>query len=195
MSPTPRILAFAGSLRKDSFNKKLVRVAAAGARAAGAEVTELDLSDHRLPVYDGDLEAAQGLPEGALRLKQMFVDHDGLLIAAPEYNSSITAALKNTIDWVSRPTTADEPPLSGFVGKVAALVAASPGALGGLRGLVHLRSILSSIRVIVLPDQKAVGRAHEAFDENGALKDPAQQEAVEKIGAELGRTLSRLMKA
>src|SRR6185295_2879266 len=101
----PKILAFAGSMRKDSFNKKLIRVAAEGARSAGAEVTLIDLKDFPLPVYDGDLEAAEGLPAGAKKLKELFLQNQGLLIASPEYNSSIPGTLKNAIDWVSRPAT------------------------------------------------------------------------------------------
>ena len=188
---TPKILAFAGSLRRDSFNKKLVQIAAAGATAAGAEVTYLDLQDFPLPVYDGDLEAAEGLPENAIALKQIFLDHDGLLISCPEYNSSISAALKNLIDWVSRPH-GDEKPLECFDGKVAALLAASPGALGGLRGLVTVRSILNNIKVIMLPDQLAVGSAHDAFDDGGALKDEKQQQRAEGIGARLAEVVGKM---
>src|SRR5271167_1654777 len=114
----PRILAFAGSLRRDSFNKKLVSIAAHGAREAGAEVTLIDLKDFPLPLFDQDLEAAQEPPEAATKLKRLFIDHDGLLIASPEYNSSITAVLKNAIDWVSRPAP-NETPLIAFKGKVA----------------------------------------------------------------------------
>jgi chromate reductase, NAD(P)H dehydrogenase (quinone) len=178
----PRILAFAGSLRRDSFNKKLVKVAAAGARAAGAEVTEIDLKDFPLPLYDGDIEAAEGLPANAKKLKELFLAHQGLLLACPEYNSSITAVLKNVIDWVSRPAPG-EASLACFTGKVVSLMAASPGALGGLRGLVTVRSILGNIQCIVLPDQVAVGKAQEAFDEKGDLKDPKQKASVEKLGA------------
>jgi NAD(P)H-dependent FMN reductase len=188
---SPRILAFAGSLRRESYNKKLIRIAAAGARAAGAEVTLIDLRDFPLPVFDEDLEAAEGLPELARRLKQLFLDHDGLLIAAPEYNSSITAVLKNTIDWVSRPV-AQQQPLAEFRGKAAAIMSASPGALGGLRGLVHVRSILSNINVLVLPEQHAVVRAHEAFAADGSLKDAQQQANVERIGARLSAMIAKL---
>src|SRR5215468_10289395 len=170
----PRILAFAGSTRRDSFNKRLVPVAAKGARDAGAEVTLIDLKDLSLPLFDQDLEAEQGIPENGKRLKQLFINHDGLLIACPEYNSSITAVLKNAIDWVSRPAP-DEPPLVAFRGKVATLMSASPGALGGLRGLVHVRSILGNIGVIVLPDQVAVPKAREAFLPDGSLADAKQQ--------------------
>src|SRR5438876_12428516 len=123
--PAPRILAFAGSTRGESFNKKLVRIAAEGARSAGGDVTLIDLRDYPLPLFDGDLEAADGLPEKARELKRLFLNHDGLLISEPEYNSSITAVLKNTIDWVSRPVP-NEPPLAGFTGKVAVLMSASP---------------------------------------------------------------------
>ncbi len=186
---TPRILAFAGSLRKDSFNKKLIRIAADAARVAGAEVTLIDLKDYPLPIYDGDIEAATGLPENAQKLKKLFLQHDGLLLSCPEYNSSISAVLKNTIDWVSRPVPG-EAGLACFNGKVAVLMSASPGALGGLRCLVHVRSILGNINVIVLPGQVAVSKAHEALDANGTLKDATQQASVEG----LGKTLTEFLK-
>ena len=186
----PRILAFAGSLRRDSFNKKLVSIAARGAREAGAEVTLIDLKDFPLPVFDQDLEAEHGMPENGKKLKQLFIDHDGLLIAAPEYNSSITAVLKNTIDWVSRPAPG-EPSLVAFRGKVATLMSASPGALGGLRGLVHVRSILGNVGVIVLPDQIAVVKAHDAFKADGSLLDPKQQAGIEGLGKTLASFLKK----
>ena len=191
MSRTPRILAFAGSLRRESYNKRLVRIAVEGARAAGADVTLIDLKDYPLPIYDGDLEQAHGIPENGRKLKQLFLEHQGLLISAPEYNSSITAVLKNTIDWVSRPAPG-EPSLAAFLGKVAALLSASPGALGGLRGLVHVRAILGNIRVLVLPEQVAVVKAHEAFQDDGSLKDAKLQEAVLAIGKNLAQTVRKL---
>ncbi len=188
----PRILAFAGSTRKESFNARLVRIAAEGARSAGADVTVLDLNDYPLPLFDQDLEQEQGMPENAAKLKQLFLDHDGLLIASPEYNSSITPLLKNTIDWVSRPAEG-ESPLAAYRGKVSALMAASPGGLGGLRGLVHVRSILSSIGVIVLPDQIAVPRAFEVFDDTGKLKDEKKQSSVEGLGRSVAEMLGKLV--
>lgn len=188
---TPRILAFAGSLRKDSFNKKLVRIAVRGAEAAGARVTLLDLRDYPLPVYDGDLEAEQGLPDNARTLKRLMIEHDGFLISAPEYNSSISAVLKNTIDWASRPEPG-EAPLAAYRGKGAALMSASPGALGGLRGLVTVRSILGNIGVHILPDQVAVPKAHEAFAADGTLKDAKQQASIEDLGKALAQFLAKL---
>ena len=128
----PRILAFAGSARTDSYNHRLLLVAAEGAQAAGADVTVLNLKTYPLPLFDEDLEREDGTPENATQLKQLFLDHDGLLIASPEYNSSITPLLKNVIDWVSR-SAEGEAPLAAYRGKVAALMAASPGGLGGLR--------------------------------------------------------------
>jgi chromate reductase len=184
MSTVPRILAFAGSTRTESFNKHLVKIAAAGARVAGAEVTLIDLRDYPLPVYDGDLEARDGLPANARKLKDLFLAHQGLLISAPEYNSSITAVLKNAIDWVSRPVPG-EAALNCFDGKVAALMSASPGALGGLRGLVHVRAILHN-------EQVAVPNAAEAFAPNGSLKDAKQQTAVEALGVKVAQILARL---
>jgi NAD(P)H-dependent FMN reductase len=187
----PRILAFAGSTRRDSFNKKLVSIAVKGAQQAGAEVTLIDFKDFPLPLFDQDLETEQGMPENGKKLKQLFIDHDGLLISFPEYNSSITAVLKNALDWVSRPAPG-EPSLVAFRGKVATLMSASPGALGGLRGLVHVRSILGNIGVIVLPDQVAVAKAREAFQPDGSLTDPKQQGAIEGLGHTLGSFLSKL---
>jgi chromate reductase len=191
MNATPKILAFAGSARQDSYNKRLVRIAAAGAQGAGVEVTLVDLRDFPMPIYDGDLEAHEGIPENALKFRHLMKLHHGLLIASPEYNSSISPLLKNTIDWVSRPVNGEDG-LAPFRGKVAALLAASPGGFGGLRGLVHVRAILGNIGVLVLPDQLAVGKAHEAFNSDGTMANPKQQAAVEALGANLATILSKL---
>jgi len=188
----PRILAFAGSTREASYNKRAVRIAASGARAAGAEVTLIDLRDFPMPLFDGDLHAREGLPPKAREFKALMLASDGLLIASPEYNSSITGVLKNAIDWASRQEPGEES-LAAYVGKVAAIMSASPGALGGLRGLVHLRAILGNIKVLVLPDQVAVTRANEAFAEDGSLKDAKQQAAVERLGATLAATIAKLI--
>jgi NAD(P)H-dependent FMN reductase len=187
----PRILAFAGSTRRDSFNKKILSIAARGAREAGAEVTLIDLKDLPLPLFDQDLEAEQGMPENGKKLKQLFIDHDGLLLSCPEYNSSITAVLKNAIDWVSRPAP-NEPSLVAFRGKVATLMSASPGALGGLRGLVHVRSILGNIGVLVLPEQIAIVKANQALKQDGSLADPKQQAGIEGLGHTLASFLMKL---
>lgn len=191
MSTGPRVLAFAGSTRSESYNKRLIRLAAAGATAAGAEVTLVDLRDYPLPLYDGDLEERDGIPGNVRKLKDLFLANHGLLISAPEYNSSITAVLKNTIDWVSRPV-AGEAALNCFDGKVAGLLSASPGALGGLRGLVHVRAILQNIRVLTVPEQVSVSNATEAFTADGSLKDAKQRAAVEALAAKVVRTLSLL---
>jgi NAD(P)H-dependent FMN reductase len=192
MSAAPRILAFAGSLRQASYNKKLVRIAAAAARAAGADVTLIDLRDYPMPLFDEDLEAASGVPEPAARFKKLLWEQDGLLLSAPEYNSSITGVLKNAIDWATRPTTPNEPLVAAFRGKTAALLSASPGGLGGLRGLVTVRSILGNIGVLVLPEQVAVPRAFEAFKDDGSLKDPKVQESVEGVGRALVEMLKKI---
>lgn len=193
MATTPRILVFGGSLRRDSFNQKLAAIAADGARSAGAEVTFIVLRDFPLPVFDEDLETATGKPDPAVKLKALFRDHHGLIIASPEYNSSVTAALKNAIDWVSRTDSDDEPALSALSGKSAILCAASPGALGGLRGLVHLRAILGNIGITVLPDQVAVGNAYQAFRDDGSLADERQAERVRKLGATLANHLKKIL--
>lgn len=192
MARVPRILAFAGSSRRESLNKKLVRRAVAGAKAAGAEVTLIDLADYPLPLFDQDLEARDGAPGSAIELKELFKRHDALLIASPEYNSSVTALLKNTIDWVSRPAKGEQP-LECFAGKSALLIAASPGALGGLRGLVHLRAILGNIQVLVLPDQRAVAAAHEAFAPDGTLADAKLDQQIQALGAKLAQVTAKLV--
>lgn len=189
---SPKIVAFAGSTRTGSFNKQLVAIAADAARTAGAEVTIVDLRDLALPLFDQDLEAADGLPAGAKKFKALLRESDGFLIASPEYNSSIAPVLKNAIDWATRSESDDEPPLIGFRGKAAALFAASPGALGGLRGLVHLRAILGNIGVLVLPEQVAISVAHEAFDEAGKLKDERKAKQVGDLARNLVATLSKL---
>ncbi len=186
-----KILAFAGSARKDSFNKQLVRLAAAKIEAHGGEVTLIDLADYPQPIYDGDLEGEQGIPENARHLYQLMNDHAGLLLACPEYNSSITPLLKNTIDWLSRPREGDKP-LQAFQGKVAGLLAASPGKLGGLRGLVHVRSILGNIGVVVVPQQAAIPVAHEKLDEAGQLQDESLDKAVDGVCRSLVEMTQRL---
>jgi chromate reductase len=189
--PAPKILAFAGSTRRDSFNRKLLPIAVAGAREAGIEVTHIELSDYVLPLFDQDLESTSGSPEAAKKLKQLFLDHQGLLIASPEYNSSVTPLLKNVIDWVSRQAPGEQS-LAAFRGKAAGLISASPGALGGLRALVHLRSILGNIDVLVIPNQMSIMKAHEAFADDGSLKDAKQQASVKLVGQKLAELMSRL---
>lgn len=179
-----RILAFAGSTRTDSFNKKILKTAVYGAREAGADVTVIDLRDFSMPLYDGDLEAKLGIPENGKKLKDLFNSHHALLLALPEYNSSMSGVFKNSIDWVSR-SAPGEDPLECFVGKVAGLISASPGSLGGMRGLVHVRAMLENIHVLVMPEQVCVSKAEEAFDENGNLKNEKIKKSIEKVGANL----------
>ena len=187
----PKILAFAGSTRSDSFNKKLVKIAVNGAIDAGVEVTFIDLRDFPMPLYDGDLEQQEGLPASARKLKDLMLTHQGFLISSPEYNSSISGVLKNTIDWTSRQTEG-ESPLACYKGKIAGIMSASLGGFGGLRGLVTVRSILENIGVLVIPDQVAIAKAHEAFNSDGTLKNKTQEEQVKNIGASVAKILMKL---
>mgnify|MGYP000877109154 CR=1 FL=1 len=193
MSAGPRILVFAGSTRRESVNRGLARVAADRLAAAEARVTLLELAEYPLPLYDGDLEAASGLPENALMLKQVFIAHDAIVFVSPEYNSSIPPLLKNTIDWVSRPL----PEQSGYVpfsGKVAALISASPGFLGGMRGLRHLREVLTELRMIVLPGQVSLAAANKAFDAEGKLTDEATLRRLDGLVEDLLKMTGLLSK-
>ena len=187
-----RILAFAGSTREGSFNRKLIRIAARGAKNAGADVTLVELVDYPMPLFNQDLEVNEGMPKAAHELKQLFIEHDGLLIASPEYNSAFTPLMKNTLDWVSRRETDDEPPLAAYQGKVAAIMSASPGRLGGIRGLVFLRMLLANLGIVVLPEQQAIPQAMQAFNEDGSLIDSLQQEAVLNLGINLSNMLAKL---
>lgn len=193
MSQTIKILAFAGSARRDSVNKRLV--VAAAKLVQGAEVTVVDLADFPMPLYDGDAEDADGMPVKVKEFKQLMNDHDGLLLACPEYNSSITPLLKNVIDWCSRPATSDEAPMTSYRGKVAGLLGASPGGLGGMRGLRHIREILGNIGVTVTPNQHALGGAFDAFDSEGNLKDDRAAKAVQNVVDQLVRTTQALASA
>jgi NAD(P)H-dependent FMN reductase len=191
MPHKPRILAFAGSARTGSFNKMLVEIAASGARRAGADVTIIDLRDYPMPVYDADLEAASGLPESVVKLRAIMRENDAFLISSPENNGTISALMKNVVDWASRPV-AGEPPFACFEGKAAAICAASTGALGGIRGLIHLRSLLGHMRMLVIPEQKGIPKSRDAFDANGALRDENDRQAVENIGAKLAQIIAKL---
>ena len=185
MSRTPTLVALAGSTREQSFNKKLIHLAVQSAERAGASVTLVDLRDYPLPLYDGDLERKQGIPENALKLRPTFVAADGLLIASPEYNGSYSGVLKNTFDWLSRPTETDTS-MSAFANKIVGIMSASPGGLGGLRGLSQLRVLLANLNTVVIPEQVAVSRAHEAFSETNELRD-------EKTSKTLNQLVSRVV--
>lgn len=178
----PKIIAFSGSARAQSFNQRLVSIAAEAARTAGADVTILSLGEYPLPLYDADLEASDGLPANAISLKTLFAGSDGILIATPEYNSSIPALLKNALDWISRPGPGESAlTFSGFRGKVAGIMTASTGPLGGIRAVTHLRQILTQLYVLVLAEQAAIPLADQAF--NGALlADAGRRQSVEDIG-------------
>lgn len=188
----PKLLAFAGSSRKDSFNKKLVKIAASGAESAGAQVTVIDLAAFPMPLFDEDLESAEGMPDKAREFKNLLIAHEGFLIASPEYNSAFSPLLKNAIDWASRSESDNEAPLVAYRGKVAAIMAASPGGLGGIRGLVFLRMLLGNIGVFVLPDQHVISQAFKAFGDDGSLVDKKQEQAIINLGLKLTEVVEKL---
>lgn len=177
------LLIFAGSTRTQSWNRRLALATAACAKEQGVQPTVLELGDFDLPLYNADLEA-RGTPAAVIRLKELFFRHPAWIICSPEYNGSYTGLLKNTIDWVSSPVKGDPIWSSGtkpFAGKVVGLMAASPGALGGLRGLSHLTPLLMNLQCWVAPRQFALARASEAFDETGALKASSARDTVSGV--------------
>jgi chromate reductase, NAD(P)H dehydrogenase (quinone) len=182
----PKILVFAGSVRTGSFNGRLAALAAKELALLAADVTRISLADYPLPLYDGDAEAASGVPENAMKLKRQFAAHHGIFIASPEYNASITPLLKNTLDWISRVREGGEPPRAAFRDRVFALGAASNGTHGGYRSLIALRHVLElGCGALVLPDQVAIRNAANAFDEVENLRDAADAERLRSMLARL----------
>jgi len=188
----PKILAFGGTLRQASWNKKLAHAAAAYAQEAGAEVTFADLRDYPMPLYDQDLEDASGKPEAARQWKQLMVEHDGFLISTAEYNRSITAALKNAIDWASRGDADDARPVPAYRGKTVALMSASGGAMGGMRALYHVHDVFYALGCHILPRQVAVPKVHTVFNDDGTIGDEATAEKIQALAAELVEFTRRL---
>jgi chromate reductase len=191
-SDMAKILAFEGSARRESLNMKLLKVVAAGALDAGADLTLVDLADYEMPLFNQDLETEQGMPEKAGEFKRLMIEHDGFLIASPEYNSAFSPLLKNTLDWASRAESDDEPPLAAFRGKTAGIVGTSPGGLGGIRGLVHLRMVLGNLGVVVMPEQQAVPNGFLAFNDNGTMSDGKLEVRIRKLAANLVEFTNKL---
>lgn len=187
-----KILAFAGSSRKESYNRKLLEIAVLGAEQAGASVTLVNLADYPMPLFNQDHEDEEGMPENAHKFKKLMIEHDALLIASPEYNSAFSPLLKNVIDWASRTEEDGEASLSAYQNKVAVIMSASPGALGGSRGLVFLRMLLANMGVIVLPEQKAIPQAFKAFNDDGSLSDDRNHQAVLALGRKLAEVAGKL---
>lgn len=177
----PKILVFAGSIRTGAYSGKTADAATKELALQGAEVTRISLADYPLPIMDQDLEVEKGVPENAFKLARLIAAHDGLLIASPEYNSSIPPLLKNMIDWVSRIHKDGGRPFKPYAGKIAALCSSSDGNFAGARGLYHLRSVLMNCGVEIITPQCSVPRAQEAFDEHGEFKDEHLRRRMETV--------------
>ena len=188
-----KILVIPGSLRSGSLNAKLAAVAAHALAQEGAEITRISLGDFPLPIYDGDLQAKSGVPKHAVNLKRMMAAHHGVLIVTPEYNSSVPALIKNTIDWVSRVHDPHETRGQVFRDRVFAIAAASGGRLGGSRALAALRLILSACHAQVIPNQLALSFAEHAYDDMDHLKHPADIEAMQAMVRQLIDVSQRMM--
>ena len=190
-----RLLIVAGSERAGSYNRSLARAAAAAARRDGSEVTEFDLRALALPIYDGDIEHGPGIPPAALQLRDALHAHDALLLVTPEYNAFPTPLVLNAFDWLSR-IQAGAPGGGGkeaTANKPAALLSASPGPLGGLRAMNLLRQYLGgAFQMIVVPQQFALGKAGEAFDAAGALKDAKAQLSLQGVLDAVGELATAL---
>ncbi len=187
MSHTPQILAFAGSTRRDSNNKKLARAAAQAAVATHASVTWIDLRDHALPLYDTDLEA-EGLPQAVLRLRALFARHEAFIIASPEYNGFFPPVLKNALDWLSRPALGQERH-AVFAGRPVLLLSAVAGRSGGTAGLAQLRQQFLHLKAAPHVRQFLLPQAAGAFDERQRLNDPARAAELADTVAEFTQSL------
>jgi NAD(P)H-dependent FMN reductase len=188
-----KILVIPGSLRAGSLNAKLAAVAAHALAQEGAEITRISLADFPLPIYDGDLQAKSGVPKNAVNLKRMMAAHHGVLIVTPEYNSSVPALVKNTVDWVSRVQDAHETRGQVFRERVFAIASASGGRLGGARALAALRLILSACHAQVIPNQFALSFAGDAYDETDRLKNSTDAEALKALVRQLIDISQRMM--
>jgi chromate reductase, NAD(P)H dehydrogenase (quinone) len=188
-----KILVIPGSLRTGSLNAKLAATIAHELLVAGVEVTRISLSDFPLPIYDGDLQAKSGIPKNALNLKRMMGAHHGVLIVTPEYNSSVPALVKNTIDWISRVHDPQETRGQVFRDRAFAIAAASGGRLGGARALAALRLILTACHAPVVPNQLALSFAEEAYDDKDRLKHPHDIEALNAMLRQLVEFSQRMM--
>lgn len=184
LSAEVKVLAFTGSIRENSFNKRLINEAACFARQMGANVTVIDLKDYPMPFFNQDLEAKEGMPLMAKQFRKLMTESDVILIASPEYNASVSAVLKNAIDWASRGENGGAS-REAFKGKKFAIMATSPGSGGGARGLKHLRTILEDIGGTVIPLQVVVSHAYNAFDETGSLNQKSKMELQKLIQAVL----------
>ncbi|MBI5322754.1 NAD(P)H-dependent oxidoreductase [Bradyrhizobium sp.] len=191
--PALKILVIPGSLRTGSLNSKLAATIAHELAQAGAEVTRLSLADFPLPIYDGDLQAKSGVPKNAVNLKRMMGAHQGVLIVTPEYNSSVPALLKNTIDWISRVQDPHETRGQVFRDRAFAIAAASGGRLGGTRALSALRLILTACRATVVPNQLALSFAEDAYDDRDRLKHAHDIEALNAMVRQLIELSQRMM--
>ena len=181
MPVIPKILVFAGSLRIGAFSISTADAAMKELALQGADVSRISLGDYPLPIMDQNLENEKGVPENALKLARQIAAHDGMLIASPEYNASIPPLLKNALDWVSRVRRDGARPFKPFDGKVAALCSSSNGNFAGARALYHLRAVLMHCHVEVITPQFSVGKASEAFDEDGQFKDEALRHRMETV--------------
>lgn len=175
-----RVLAFTGSLRSDSYNKKLLDEAVEIAKQKKALVTVIDLKDYPMPLYDADLEAKQGMPSSVKQFRDLMINHTAILIASPEYNSSISAVLKNALDWASRSEEGGFS-LQAFKGKKFAIMSASPGKGGGSRGLIHLQTILTELKGTVIPIQVSISEAHQYFSEKNRPEHVLLKEEIEQL--------------
>ena len=187
-----KLIAFSGSTRTESLNKKLIACAVTMFKEKGQEIEIINLAEYDLPIYNGDIEQSS-FPDNVTKLYKKFKEADGFVIASPEYNSSFSPLLKNVVDWVSRPQN-NEPSLTAFAGKTAMIIAASMGPLGGIRGIYQLRWVLENIMMHVSPSIMALPVAHEAFDENGQIKEEKYKKMLESSVIKMIELTSKLVK-
>jgi chromate reductase, NAD(P)H dehydrogenase (quinone) len=192
MAQAPKILAFSGSARRGSVNKKFITVGARAAEAAGAKVTLVDMADYGAPLFNGDLEEASGLPETMKHLKSMMLRHDGFLISSPEYNGFFPALIKNTFDWCTRAESQGEDGMAGTTGKFVGLMAASPGGLGGVRCIPRLRDCLAEYGITAVSGFATLPGAFQAFNDDGTLNNEKAQATVDGL---VGRLVTALRRA
>lgn len=185
----PKILCFSGSIRSGSINVRLLDAAIRELSSLDCEITRISLEDYILPIYNGDLEEKEGIPENAIKLAKLMAAHDGYFITCPEYNGSLSALMKNTIDWMTRVPVEQAVP---FKDKVAAIGACSPGGMGGIAMLYHLREILVRLGSLVVSEQVAVGNGFNAFDDMDRLTDERSSQFLKAAAKSLATKAATL---
>ena len=184
MTNAPSILVFSGSTRQGSFTRQLAHVAANRIDICGGKASFIDMADYEAPLYHQDTETDDGFPDTVINFRALLRNHDGMMIATPEYNGFVPPLLVNMFSWASRPYQ-DESANALFHGMPVGLMAASPSGLGGVRVIPRLRDYMAELGTVAVPGFVTLPHAANAFDETGILQNDATLERLDALARRL----------